>query len=76
MMMRKYLNTLRRPFVYLGRAIAAGVRYMAESPQAIQQDVQAAQENDHQRILRQWRTYGSPEVKAAATKILRDQYGE
>lgn len=74
--MRKYLKLFRRPFIYLGRALIVGFRYAVESPQAIHQQAQMAQKNDHKRILRQWRTYGSPEVKAAAIKALRDQYGE
>lgn len=70
------LEVSSRPFVYLGRGLVAVVRYVVQSPQAIHQQAQQWQDDDHKRMLHQWRAYGTPETKAAATKILREQYGE
>lgn len=64
------LEVSSRPFIYLGRALVSGVRYVVQSPQAIHQQVRQAQEDDHKRILVQWAMHGTPEFKAAARKAL------
>lgn len=75
-MIYTFLKSIRRPITYLTRNLVSGVRYIVQSPQDIHQQAQQWQDDDHKRMLHQWRAYGTPETKAAATKILREQYGE